>query len=90
MAIINEYDNDGTINAEDKLIGSDGAVGVDYGKTKNYTIASIASYISSEGLSGGAIMDRLIDAADDTDAAGQGVALGGIYRTGNALKIRIV
>lgn len=50
MAIINSYSNDGTIHGADKLIGSDGTTGADAGKTKNYTVSSIAAWIGSDGL----------------------------------------
>lgn len=52
MALINTYTNDSTIDANDKLIGSDGTVGADNGKTKNYTISSLAQWVGTDGLSG--------------------------------------
>lgn len=52
MAVINTYANDSTIDANDKLIGSDGTVGADNGKTKNYTISSLAQWVGTDGLSG--------------------------------------
>jgi hypothetical protein len=84
MATIRSYDNDATINPQDKLIGSDGSTGVDNGKTKNYTISSLRNFILD-----GPSLSNIVDAADDTAAATAGIAVGGVYRTGSTLKIRI-
>jgi len=52
MAVINTYSNDSVIHGNDKLIGSDGTVGADNGKTKNYTVSSLAQWVGTDGLSG--------------------------------------
>ena len=39
MATIDSYASDATIDPADKLIGTDGSVGVDAGKTKNFTVS---------------------------------------------------
>ena len=48
MARITTYINDDEINPEDKVIGTDGKEGVNFGKTKNFTVGGLASYINSE------------------------------------------
>jgi hypothetical protein len=52
MAVINTYASDSVIDANDKLIGSDGAIGADNGKTKNYTVSSLAQWVGTNGLTG--------------------------------------
>lgn len=47
MANINSYASDQTIHANDKLIGSDGTTGADFGKTKNFTVGDIKDYVIS-------------------------------------------
>ena len=47
MARIKDYANDQTINDEDQLLSSDGAVGPDLGKTKNIRVEDLKVYISS-------------------------------------------
>ena len=49
MARIHTYDLDGTINPNDRIIGSDGAEGANFA-TKNFTVSQLQSYISG-GLS---------------------------------------
>jgi hypothetical protein len=44
MARIETYANDGTLDPADKWIGTDGAVGSENGKTKNYTVNAMANY----------------------------------------------
>lgn len=88
MAIINTYSNDSTIHGEDKLIGSDGTTGADAGKTKNYQVDTLTSYVSSN-LSGNIKMTGLTNAADDSAAATAGVAVGQVYRNGSVLQIRV-
>lgn len=89
MAIINSYSNDTTIHAEDKLIGSDGTTGADAGKTKNYEVSTLTSYVASN-LSGTIKMTGLTNAVDDSAAATAGVAVGQVYRNGSVLQIRVV
>ena len=50
MATINSYENDSVINAADKVIGSDGAVGVDQGKTKNFSVSSLKNFIAKTNV----------------------------------------
>jgi len=53
MARIKTYVLDSSINAADKVIGTDGELGVNYGKTKNYSMSDLASYFSGgEGAAG--------------------------------------
>lgn len=89
MAIINSYGNDGTIHGADKLIGSDGTTGADAGKTKNYTVSSLTSFVG-ENLSGTIKLSGLTNAVDDAAAATAGVAVGQVYRNGSVLQIRVV
>ena len=44
MARVSNYNTDGTLNADDKWIGTDGAEGAENGKTKNYTVEAVANY----------------------------------------------
>jgi hypothetical protein len=52
MPNISAYQKDSIISADDKVIGTDGTIGVDFGKTKNYTIGDITSFVVSNGFSG--------------------------------------
>ena len=52
MANINNYSSDTVINSADKLIGTDGAIGADLGKTKNFTVSSLSTYILNQQSSG--------------------------------------
>ena len=47
MARITTYATDATIHDADKVIGTDGVEGVNNGKTKNYTVAELKSYINT-------------------------------------------
>jgi len=47
MARIITYATDTQIHDEDKVIGSDGVEGPNYGLTKNYTVGELKGYISS-------------------------------------------
>lgn len=47
MARIVTYTSDTQIHDEDKVIGSDGVEGANNGKTKNYTVAELKSYINT-------------------------------------------
>ena len=60
MAVINSYSLDTTVDSADKLIGSDGTTGVDAGKTKNFSIGSLASWIGQYGLNGIVSLGSLI------------------------------
>ncbi len=48
MTKIKNYELDSTINDDDKVIGTDGLPGVDFGRTKNYSIASLVNYIDNQ------------------------------------------
>ena len=89
MANINSYASDATIDPADKLIGTDGSVGVDAGKTKNFTVSALATYVSAQTLSHPVVITGLLEAADDAAAATAGVVVGGVYKTSGQLKIRI-
>ena len=52
MAVINTYATDSTVESADKLIGSDGTTGADAGKTKNFTVGSLGTWIGQYGLLG--------------------------------------
>jgi hypothetical protein len=45
MARIKTYGIDSDINAADKVVGTDGTPGNDFGKTKNFTIESLQNFI---------------------------------------------
>jgi len=47
MARIQTYDLDVDIDDNDKLVGTDGAVGAELNKTKNFTLLSIKKYVQS-------------------------------------------
>jgi len=47
MARIKTYSIDTDISPDDKVVGTDGNQGVDFGKTKNFTIAALASFVGS-------------------------------------------
>ena len=62
MARIKTYNLDSEINPADKVVGTDGQVGVNLGKTKNYSISSLASYFSSgEGAAGASAYQVWLD-----------------------------
>jgi hypothetical protein len=88
MANINNYSNDTVINPADKVIGSDGAIGADLGKTKNFSVSSLTTYISSQTLAHPVILTGLIDAPSDSEAASNGVPLNGVYENSGQLYIR--
>jgi uncharacterized protein (TIGR02145 family) len=125
MARIQTYDLDTTINANDKIIGTDGAEGANHA-TKNFTVDDLKTFIL-EGVTGGGdisgsgtatqmaifdststitstqavvvngsnqiIMDMLLNSAsypDDAAALAGGVPQGGLYRSGNAVRINLL
>jgi hypothetical protein len=62
MARIQIYGLDSEIDPADKVIGTDGQPGVNYGKTKNYSIAELASYFSgTEGQAGASAYQIWLD-----------------------------
>jgi len=48
MTKIKNYGLDSTINDDDKVIGTDGLPGPNFGKTKNYSIGSLVTYIENQ------------------------------------------
>ena len=48
MTKIKNYELDSTINEDDKVIGTDGMPGANFGRTKNYSIASLVNYIDTQ------------------------------------------
>lgn len=84
MANVSSYQSDSTVEPLDKLLGSDGSDGVDAGKTKNYTVASLRAFILNQPQ-----LTSIVEAADDSAAATANVPVGGVYRTGSILKIRV-
>lgn len=89
MANISTYTIDSTIDPADKVIGTDGAVGAEQGKTKNFTVSALTTYVSAQTLAHPIIITGLIDASSDSDAGQNGVAVGGVYRNNNQLQIRL-
>ncbi len=68
MARISQYGQDGTLNKQDKVLGTDSATGA----TKNYTIDSILSFVNTENLveifDGAAYtFQSYVDPADDPE-----------------------
>ena len=68
MARISQYEQDGTLNKQDKVLGTDSATGA----TKNYTIDSILSFVNTENLveifDGAAYtFQSYVDPADDPE-----------------------
>ena len=53
MARIKTYETDDEIYPLDKVIGTDGNPGVNFGATKNYTIEDLGIYFSGGGIPGG-------------------------------------
>lgn len=49
MARIKTYSLDSEINAADKVVGTDGTPGADLGKTKNFSVGSLVSFIGTGG-----------------------------------------
>lgn len=50
MARIKTYGLDSSINAADKVVGTDGTPGDDFGKTKNFSIGSLQTYFGSDTI----------------------------------------
>ncbi len=74
MARIKTYNNDTDISAEDKVIGTDGNPGNNFGKTKNFTVSALSGFIGagSQGPQGpagetGATGPAGSDGADGAD-----------------------
>ena len=86
MSKIDSYGADSVIQDEDKLIRTDGSS--DSGSTKNFTVSSLATYISAEALSHPVIITGLLEAADDSAAETAGVPVGGVYVNSGVLQVR--
>lgn len=50
MANISTYTLDSDINPNDKIIGTDGTTGEDQGKTKNFSVSAIRSFVGSASV----------------------------------------
>jgi len=58
MARIKTYSLDSQIDPADKVIGSDGQVGINFGKTKNYSMSALAEYFAGgTGAAGASAYD---------------------------------
>lgn len=89
MANISSYTSDTTIDPADKVIGTDGTTGADQGKTKNFTVSTLTTYVSAETLKHPVVITELIDASSDSQAASAGVPVGGVYKNSGQLYIRL-
>ena len=49
MARIKTYGLDSDISAADKVVGTDGTQGDDFGKTKNFSVGALRSFIGTGG-----------------------------------------
>ena len=47
MAKIHTYTTDGTVSIDDKIIGTDGALGA-YNATKNFTVGSLQTFMGNQ------------------------------------------
>lgn len=88
MSKIKLYGSDSVIQDEDKIIGTDGTSSSDSGKTKNFTVSSLTTYISVETLSHPVVLTGLLEASDDATAETAGVPVGGVYVNSGVLQIR--
>lgn len=88
MANISSYTSDATIDPADKVIGTDGTNGADQGKTKNFTVSALTTYVSAQTLAHPVILTGLVDASSDQDAGDNGVPVGGVYQNSGQLYIR--
>lgn len=82
MTKIKNYELDSTINDEDKVIGTDGLPGADFGKTKNYSIASLVAYIDTQldPVDGSGTLNTIPIWTPDGDTLGDSIMT---YDTGN-------
>jgi len=88
MGNISLYQTDGTIDPNDKIIGTDGTSGADAGVTKNFSVSALTTYVSAQTLAHPVILTGLVDASSDSDAADNGVPVGGVYSNSGQLLIR--
>lgn len=83
MANISLYELDGTIDPNDKVIGTDGTTGADQGKTKNYTIAQLGAYINALGVETVTTTDgTFIELTPNSPTIGQVVVTADLSATG--------
>ena len=71
MARIKTYSQDTPVSKIDKVLGTDGDPGVNYGATKNFTVASLAAFIGSgsTGAAGASAYDLWITAGNSGTVA---------------------
>jgi hypothetical protein len=82
MARIQTYNNDVDIDDADKLVGTDGTVGADLNKTKNFALGDIKAYACDSP-----VLTNVPVYADNAAAVLAGLAIGSVYRTSDNLKI---
>jgi hypothetical protein len=82
MARIQTYNIDSLIEGSDKLVGTDGTIGLELNKTKNFTLGGIKAYTLDEP-----ILTGIFEYTDNADAIANGLAIGAVYRTADLLKI---
>lgn len=83
MANISIYELDGTIDPNDKVIGTDGTVGVDNGKTKNFSVSGLGAYINALGVETVSTSDgTFIDLTPNTPTIGDVVVTADLSATG--------
>lgn len=86
MATIKNYVTDSSLDAADKWVGTDGKIGAENGKTKNFTLGDVKDYMEDNITSLNIISKN---AANDAAAALLNVPVGGLYHTAGVLKIRL-
>jgi len=71
MARIKTYSQDTPVSKIDKVLGTDGDPGVNYGATKNFTVASLATFIGggSAGTAGASAYDLWVTAGNSGTVA---------------------
>jgi len=71
MARIKTYSQDTPVSKIDKVLGTDGDPGINYGATKNFTVASLATFIGggSAGTAGASAYDLWITAGNSGTVA---------------------
>jgi len=71
MARIKTYSQDTPVSKIDKVLGTDGDPGINYGATKNFTVASLAAFIGggSAGAAGASAYDLWITAGNSGTVA---------------------
>lgn len=82
MTKIKNYELDSTINDDDKVIGTDGLPGANFGRTKNYSIASLVTYIDTQldPVDGSGTLNTIPIWTPDGDTLGDSIMT---YDTGN-------